>query len=201
MLCNCSWRYTTDTVNVKSTLIHVMTGCHQAVNHYLDQFWPRFMSPCGVNRTEAVKDYMCQTFITYIYIYICIYFGIFFLWCSLKLYHWDMREGCLILCGSARISYISFCMKEIWQHAPRALAKDNYQLRANCFMRWMPVAHRGPQNLRHSMAAHCCRQLRNYSAMTHPLKTDWHRMSGITHWLQFYMEVRVFDTQVNNRAT
>ena len=42
----------------------------------------------------------------------------------------------------------------------------------------------GLQNLRDTVATHCCSQGPNYSAMTHPSKTDWHQLSGITHWLQ-----------------
>ena len=34
------------------------------------------------------------------------------------------------------------------------------------------------------LAAHCWSQRINHSAMTHPSKTDWHQLSGITHWLQ-----------------
>ena len=36
--------------NEQSTLVHVMAWCRQATSHYLSQFWPRFMSPCGVTR-------------------------------------------------------------------------------------------------------------------------------------------------------
>ena len=32
-------------VEGKSTLVQVMAWCHQATSHYLNQFWPRSMSP------------------------------------------------------------------------------------------------------------------------------------------------------------
>ena len=41
-----------------------------------------------------------------------------------------------------------------------------------------------PRILETPLATHCCSQRLNHSAMTHPSKTDWHQLSGITHWLQ-----------------
>ena len=34
--------------NEKSALVQVMAWCRQATSHYLDQYWPRSMSPHGV---------------------------------------------------------------------------------------------------------------------------------------------------------
>ena len=39
----------------KSTLALVMAWCPQAISHYLSQYWPRSLSPCGITRTEWVK--------------------------------------------------------------------------------------------------------------------------------------------------
>ena len=39
----------------KSTLVQVMTWCRQATNHYLDQRWPRSMSPYGITRPQWVN--------------------------------------------------------------------------------------------------------------------------------------------------
>ena len=44
-------------------------------------------------------------------------------------------------------------------------------------------SEQGPQNLRDTFRAHCCSLRPNHSAMTHPSKTNWHQLSGITHWL------------------
>ena len=38
----------------KSTLVQVMAWCHQATSHYLNQCWPRSMSPYGVTRPQRV---------------------------------------------------------------------------------------------------------------------------------------------------
>ena len=43
------------TVTDKSTLFQVMAWCRQATSHYLNQCWPRSMSPYGVTRPQWVK--------------------------------------------------------------------------------------------------------------------------------------------------
>ena len=43
---------------------------------------------------------------------------------------------------------------------------------------------RDPRILMTPLASHCCSQCLNQPAMTHPFKTDWHQLSGVTHWLQ-----------------
>ena len=47
------WRLTDD----KSTLVQVMAWCHQAISHYLNQCWPRSISPYGITRPQWVKWY------------------------------------------------------------------------------------------------------------------------------------------------
>ena len=39
----------------KSTLVQVMVWCHQATSHYLNQCWPRSMSPYGITRPQWVN--------------------------------------------------------------------------------------------------------------------------------------------------
>ena len=39
----------------KSTLFQAMAWCRQATSHYLNQCWPRSMSPYGVTRPQWVK--------------------------------------------------------------------------------------------------------------------------------------------------
>ena len=39
-----------DLTDDKSTLVQVMAWCHQATSHYLNQCWPRFLTPYGVTR-------------------------------------------------------------------------------------------------------------------------------------------------------
>ena len=41
--------------NGQSTLVQVMAWCCQATTHYLNQCWPRPMSPYGITRTKCVK--------------------------------------------------------------------------------------------------------------------------------------------------
>ena len=72
------------------------------------------------------------------------------------------------------------CLTYIFAH----LQKSKYQLWANCFMRWVQVLNRGPQNLRDTHRDHCCSQCLNHSAITSPSTTDWHQLSVNTHWLQ-----------------
>ena len=44
-----------DLTDDKSTLVQVMTWCHQATSHYLSLCWPRIMSPYGVTRPQWVN--------------------------------------------------------------------------------------------------------------------------------------------------
>ena len=45
-----------DLSDVMSTLFQVMTWWCQAASHYLRQYWPRSMSPCGVTRPQWVQQ-------------------------------------------------------------------------------------------------------------------------------------------------
>ena len=51
----------------KSTLVHVMAWCRQATSHYLNQCWPRSMSPYGVTRPQWVNYW--HHIVTYILIH------------------------------------------------------------------------------------------------------------------------------------
>ena len=44
--------------NQKSTLVQVMSWCHQATSQYLSQCWLRSLSPCGTTRPHWVKLYI-----------------------------------------------------------------------------------------------------------------------------------------------
>ena len=44
-----------DLTGDKSTLVQVMAWCRQATSHYLNQCWPRSLSPYGVTRPQWVK--------------------------------------------------------------------------------------------------------------------------------------------------
>ena len=44
-----------DLTHDKSTLVQVMAWCRQATSHYLNQCWPRSMSPNGVTRPQWVN--------------------------------------------------------------------------------------------------------------------------------------------------
>ena len=46
-----------DFTDGKSTLVQVMAWCHQATSHYLNQCWPRSMSPYGVTRPQWVNNW------------------------------------------------------------------------------------------------------------------------------------------------
>ena len=43
-----------------STLVQVMAWCHQATSHYLNQYWPRSLSPYDVIRPQWVKQFQDQ---------------------------------------------------------------------------------------------------------------------------------------------
>ena len=44
-----------DLTDYKSTLVQVMTWCHQATSHYLSQCYPRSKSPNGITRPQWVN--------------------------------------------------------------------------------------------------------------------------------------------------
>ena len=44
-----------DFTDDKLTLVQVMAWCRQATSHYLSQYWPKFMLPCGVTRPQWVN--------------------------------------------------------------------------------------------------------------------------------------------------
>ena len=44
-----------DLTDDKSTLVQVMAWCRQATSHYLNQCWPRSLSPYGVTRPQCVN--------------------------------------------------------------------------------------------------------------------------------------------------
>ena len=48
-------RMSLDLTDDKSTLVQVMAWYRQATSHYLNQWWPRSLSPYGVTRPQWVK--------------------------------------------------------------------------------------------------------------------------------------------------
>ena len=40
----------------QSTLVRVMAWCRQATSHYLSQWWPWSLSPCGITRPQWVNS-------------------------------------------------------------------------------------------------------------------------------------------------
>ena len=51
-----------DLTDDKSTLVQVMAWCRQATSHYLNQCWPRSVSPYGVIKPQWVKSSHCNPF-------------------------------------------------------------------------------------------------------------------------------------------
>ena len=49
-------RMSLDLTGDKSTLVQVMAWCHQATSHYLNQCWPRSLSPYGVTRPNELNE-------------------------------------------------------------------------------------------------------------------------------------------------
>ena len=49
----------------KSALVQVMAWCHQATSHYLNQCWPRSMSPYGVTRPQWVNEISMSLIVIY----------------------------------------------------------------------------------------------------------------------------------------
>ena len=55
--CELSLRWISlDLTDDKSTLVQVMAWCRQATSHYLNQWWPRSLSPYGVTRPQWVEE-------------------------------------------------------------------------------------------------------------------------------------------------
>ena len=50
----------------------------------------------------------------------------------------------------------NFCIEEIWKHVSAQWQQDNYQLWANCFMCWKPVANVGIRVSRRIDKDWCC---------------------------------------------
>ena len=49
------WRLSLNLTDDKSTLVQVMAWCRQATRHYLNQCWPRSMSPYDITRPQWVN--------------------------------------------------------------------------------------------------------------------------------------------------
>ena len=45
-----------DSTDDQSTMVQVMAWCHQATSHYLNQCWPRSLSPYGITRPQWVNE-------------------------------------------------------------------------------------------------------------------------------------------------
>ena len=45
-----------DVIDANSTLVQVMAWCRQATSHYLNQWWPRSLSPYGITRSQWATD-------------------------------------------------------------------------------------------------------------------------------------------------
>ena len=58
--CKNIWWMPQETFDNKSKLVQVMAWCHQATSHYLNQCWPRSMSPSGVTRPQWVNMNLLQ---------------------------------------------------------------------------------------------------------------------------------------------
>ena len=56
--------------NEQSTLVQVMTWCRQATSHYLNQCWPRSMTPHGVAWPQCVNNSIINSFLRYRLFYI-----------------------------------------------------------------------------------------------------------------------------------
>ena len=46
-----------DVTDGKSTLVQVMAWCRKATSHYLNQCWPRYLSPCGITKPQWVNSF------------------------------------------------------------------------------------------------------------------------------------------------
>ena len=86
-----------DVTDDQSTLVQVMAWCRQATSHYLNQCWPRSLSPYGVTRPQWVNsmERKClPIFAAFLYVHIHNYHSFFnyfpqkwfFLWVSVLLY-------------------------------------------------------------------------------------------------------------------
>ena len=45
-----------DSTDDQSTLVQVIAWCRQATSHYLNQYWPRSLPPCGVTRPQWANE-------------------------------------------------------------------------------------------------------------------------------------------------
>ena len=52
---NCSHVNATESIDDVSTLVQVMAWCRQATSHYLNQCWPRFISPYNIFMPQGIK--------------------------------------------------------------------------------------------------------------------------------------------------
>ena len=52
-----------DYSQLDSTLVPVMAWCHKATSHYLNQCWPRFVSPYGVTRLQWLTHAVLNLFL------------------------------------------------------------------------------------------------------------------------------------------
>ena len=68
---NCPQMNATGLADDKSALVHVMACCLMATSHYMNQCWPRFMSPYGITRphkgASISKDWQCHCMINNMY--------------------------------------------------------------------------------------------------------------------------------------
>ena len=76
----------------KSTLVQVKAWCHQATSHYLNQCWPRSVSPYGVTGPQWVKERP--------------------LWLSLACFQlvWTLLDGYGSLCGHLNQFEFHWCL-------------------------------------------------------------------------------------------
>ena len=59
-----------DLTDDKSTLAQVMAWCHQATSHYLNQCWPRSLSPYGFTRLQWVNPCCAELNLRHIELYL-----------------------------------------------------------------------------------------------------------------------------------
>ena len=73
----------------KSTLVQVMAWCCQATSHYLNQCWPRSLSPYGVTRSQWVNTLFPERSKTAVMWNV--WFGCIFSWLISKAFRADSR--------------------------------------------------------------------------------------------------------------
>ena len=81
----------------RSTLVQVMAWCHQATSHYLNQCWPRSMSPYGVTRPHLVKEVTYPFILIFPHLNLCISTHIYLImqWTP-TLYEASFQAGCSV---------------------------------------------------------------------------------------------------------